>query len=77
LAERRLVLPEGAVMVEQSDSEGEPDPFELTLSVGIASRQLGDGEDARALLRRAHKALWEAKQNGGGGWAVSRIPRAG
>jgi PleD family two-component response regulator len=49
----------------------------MTLSVGIASRQLGDGEDARALLRRAHKALWEAKQNGGGGWAVSRIPRVG
>ena len=37
---------------------------------------LGDGEDARALLRRAHQALWEAKQTGGGGgWAVSRPPR--
>jgi PleD family two-component response regulator len=77
LAERRLTLPEGAVVIEQSDSGQEPEPYEMTLSVGIASRQLGDGEDARALLRRAHKALWEAKQNGGGGWAVSRIPRIG
>ena len=77
LAERRLALPEGAVVLEQSDSGQEAEQVELTLSVGIASRQLGDGEDARALLRRAHKALWEAKQNGGGGWAVSRIPRSG
>jgi diguanylate cyclase (GGDEF)-like protein len=64
LAERRLMLgePEG----EQS---------EVTLSIGIASRFLGDAEDARALLRRAHKALWEAKQTGGGGWAVSHVSR--
>ena len=66
LAERRLALPEG---VENTD------PAEMTLSIGIASRLLGDGEDARALLRRAHKALWEAKQCGGGGWSVSRAVR--
>jgi PleD family two-component response regulator len=47
----------------------------MTMSVGIASRMLGDGEDARSLLRRTHKALWEAKQSGGGGWAVSRVPK--
>ncbi len=68
LADRRMALPESVGPVDLT----EPPPVEMTLSVGIASRLLGDGEDARALLRRAHKALWEAKQSGGGGWAVSR-----
>jgi diguanylate cyclase (GGDEF)-like protein len=71
LAERRLALPEGGVTGDQTEVA----QLELTLSIGIASRLLGDGEDARALLRRAHKALWDAKQSGGGGWAVSRAPR--
>ena len=71
LAERRLALP---VDVADMD-ETEPMQSEMTLSIGIASRLVGDGEDARALLRRAHKALWDAKQVGGGGWAVSRAPR--
>lgn len=66
LAERRLALP---------DATAEDDRTEITFSIGIASRLLGEGEDARALLRRAHKALWEAKQAGGGGWAVSRVSR--
>ena len=70
LAERRLVLPEAVGGDERDAAE-----LEMTLSIGIASRALGDGEDARALLRRAHKALWDAKQTGGGGWAVSRTPR--
>jgi diguanylate cyclase (GGDEF)-like protein len=70
LSERRLALP------EMGSGDGtEVAQLEMTLSVGIASRALGDGEDARALLRRAHKALWDAKQSGGGGWAVSRSPR--
>ncbi len=72
LAERRLALPVGVVDVEDT----EPMQSEMTLSIGIASRLVGDGEDARALLRRAHKALWDAKQVGGGGWAVSRAPRS-
>ena len=71
LADRRLTLPEGG----HSDDPEEAVQSEVTLSIGIASRMLGDGEDARSLLRRAHKALWEAKQGGGGGWAVSRSPR--
>jgi diguanylate cyclase (GGDEF)-like protein len=72
LADRRLALPEGGLDdVEQAEVA----QLEMTLSIGIASRMLGDGEDARALLRRAHKALWDAKQSGGGGWAVSRTPR--
>ncbi len=68
LADRRLTLPESAETDEAPQTE-------MTLSVGIASRTLGDGEDARALLRRAHKALWDAKQTGGGNWAVSRARR--
>ena len=67
LADRRLALP---------DATMEDDRTEITYSIGIASRMMGEGEDARALLRRAHKALWEAKQAGGGGWAVSRALRA-
>jgi len=70
LAERRLALP-----VDEGVDPADVETVEMTLSVGIASRALGDGEDARALLRRAHKALWDAKQSGGGGWAVSRAPR--
>lgn len=71
LSERRLALPEGG----QDGVDGEIAQLEITLSIGIASRHLGDGEDARALLRRAHKALWDAKQSGGGAWAVSRGAR--
>jgi diguanylate cyclase (GGDEF)-like protein len=71
LTDRRLALPEVDVNGEQADVT----QLEMTLSIGIASRLLGDGEDARALLRRAHKALWDAKQSGGGGWSVSRSPR--
>ncbi len=72
VADRRLVLPEGG---HHDDDDSEVAQLELTLSIGIASRTVGDGEDARALLRRAHKALWDAKQTGGGGWAVSRVAR--
>ena len=66
LADRRLALPDATV---------DDDRTEITYSIGIASRLMGEGEDARALLRRAHKALWEAKQVGGGGWSVSRSVR--
>jgi len=73
LSDRRLTLPEKG----STGQKTEVTQLEITLSIGIATRTLGDGEDARALLRRAHKALWDAKQSGGGGWAVSRAPRGG
>jgi diguanylate cyclase (GGDEF)-like protein len=73
LGERRLALPESAKGLDQPEAVG----GELTLSIGIAGREPGNGEDARALLRRAHKALWEAKQSGGGAWSVSHIPTTG
>jgi diguanylate cyclase (GGDEF)-like protein len=68
LAGRRLALP----VYDGPEDQSEAAQTEMTLSIGIASRMAGDGEDARTMLRRAHKALWEAKQSGGGGWAVSR-----
>jgi diguanylate cyclase (GGDEF)-like protein len=43
----------------------------VSFSIGIASRQLGSAEDVRALLRRAHMAVREAKSHGGRAWRVS------
>jgi diguanylate cyclase (GGDEF)-like protein len=48
-----------------------PKGASATFSIGIASRQLGSAEDVRALLRRAHMAVREAKSEGGGAWRVS------
>jgi diguanylate cyclase (GGDEF)-like protein len=64
LAQRRFVVGE----------ENDPAASQLSLSIGIASRQVGNGEGARTLLRRAHAALHEVKAAGGGGWRVSRPP---
>ncbi len=80
LAERRLELPArepvpaAPDVVEAAEAFGRS-PEEIAFSIGIASRRVGDGEDARALLRRAHKAMWDAKAAGGGGWAVSRAAK--
>ena len=43
----------------------------VTFSIGIAARYPGSAEDVRTLLRRAHMAAREVKNNGGGGWRVS------
>lgn len=43
----------------------------VTLSIGIASREPITGEDIRTLLRRAHMAAREVKGQGGGAWRVS------
>jgi diguanylate cyclase (GGDEF)-like protein len=48
-----------------------PAALPVTMSIGIASRELGNGEDTRGLLRRAHMAAREAKGKEGGGWHVS------
>jgi diguanylate cyclase (GGDEF)-like protein len=48
----------------------------VTLSIGIASRRAGSGEDVRILLRRAHMAAREVKAKGGGGWRVSHTEDA-
>jgi diguanylate cyclase (GGDEF)-like protein len=65
LRERRLVLPaefSRAVAATQ------------TLSIGIASRMPGCGEDAETMLRRARMAAYEAKQAGGAAWRVALPP---
>lgn len=65
LRERRLSLPDSVtrgVLVTQ------------TLSIGIACRLPGRGEDAQTMLRRARMAAYEAKQAGGAGWRVSHPP---
>ncbi len=65
LRERRLTLPETltrGVAVTQ------------TLSIGIASRLPGGGEDVQTLMRRARMAVFEVQQAGGGGWQVSHSP---
>ncbi|GEM_PF-6908294 len=63
LCERRLTLPEstapGNVRVP-------------SLSIGIASRTVGNEQDIRELLRRAAQAVAKVRDDGGGGWHVSR-----
>ncbi len=48
-----------------------PNGYGMTLSIGIACRRPGTGEDVRTLLRRAHMAARDVKADGGGGWRVS------
>ncbi|WP_146102028.1 GGDEF domain-containing protein [Rhodopila globiformis] len=51
-----------------------PDGHRASLSIGIASRPIGSGEDVRTLLRRAQLAVRDLKAIGGGGWRVSHLP---
>jgi diguanylate cyclase (GGDEF)-like protein len=51
-----------------------PDGHHASLSIGIASRQIGSGEDVRTLLHRSQLAVRELKSIGGGGWRVSHLP---
>ncbi len=44
----------------------------LTLSIGIATRRAGGGEDIDALMRRADAAMYEVKRSGRGHWLVAR-----
>ena len=48
-----------------------PDGPRLTLSIGIASREPGDGEPLGDLIRRADHAMYEVKRGGRGHWRVS------
>ncbi len=43
----------------------------LTMSIGIATRQPGKGEEIDAMLRRADQAMYGVKQAGRGHWAVA------
>lgn len=48
-----------------------PDLPRVTLSIGIASREPGDGESLDSLMRRADRAMYEVKRGGRGHWRVS------
>ena len=48
-----------------------PDLPRVTLSIGIASREAGDGESMDSLMRRADRAMYEVKRGGRGHWRVS------
>ena len=76
ISERRLTIPPPATIAGPVHEE-DGILTEMTYAIGLVSRVPGDGEDARTLLRRAHSALWEAKQTTGGAWAVSREALAG
>ncbi len=47
----------------------------LTMSIGIACRWPGQGEDIDALIHRADQVMYEVKRAGRGHWRVSRIER--
>ncbi len=48
-----------------------PNGATARFSIGIVCRDVGSGEDIRVLLRRAHVAVSEVKNQGGGSWRVS------
>ena len=47
----------------------------LTMSIGIACRQPGEGEELEDVIQRADLAMYEVKRNGGGHWRVSNPER--
>jgi diguanylate cyclase (GGDEF)-like protein len=48
-----------------------PDGPRVSLSIGIASRDPGEGEPLDSLMRRADRAMYEVKRGGRGHWRVS------
>jgi diguanylate cyclase (GGDEF)-like protein len=48
----------------------------ITLSIGVAGRWPGTGEDADALLERADQALYAVKRGGRAHWRVARVESA-
>jgi diguanylate cyclase (GGDEF)-like protein len=44
----------------------------LTMSIGIATRWPGRGEDVEALVQRADQVMYQVKRSGRGHWQVSR-----
>lgn len=45
--------------------------FELSLSIGIACRQPGSGEELEDIVQRADRVMYEVKRGGRGAWRVS------
>jgi diguanylate cyclase (GGDEF)-like protein len=59
-----------AVPRDLADLTG-PDLPRITMSIGIASKEPGDGETLDSLMRRADRAMYEVKRGGRGHWRVS------
>jgi diguanylate cyclase (GGDEF)-like protein len=68
-AERADTL--GQRRLSMSDWDGRDPVTGQTVSIGIATRLPGSGQDAVGLLRRANTAMRAVKQAGGAGWLVS------
>ncbi|MCW3474833.1 sensor domain-containing diguanylate cyclase [Limobrevibacterium gyesilva] len=51
------------------------DPAALSMSIGIATRWPGQGEDIEMLIHRADQVMYEVKRAGRGHWRVSRAER--
>ena len=65
----RLTFPRDAAEFALPGQEG------LTMSIGIACRQPGEGEELDDVIQRADLAMYEVKRNGGGHWRVSNPER--
>ena len=51
---------------------GDPGVPGLSMSIGIATRWPGRGEDIEALIQRADQVMYEVKRAGRAHWRVSR-----
>ncbi len=60
---------EGPKILAHLATDGAPP---LTMSIGIATRWPGRGEDVEALTQRADRVMYEVKRAGRGHWRVSR-----
>lgn len=65
----RLTFPQEAAEFALPGQQG------LTMSIGIACRQPGEGEELEDVIQRADLAMYEVKRNGGAHWRVSNPER--
>lgn len=65
----RLTFPRDAAEFALPGQQG------LTMSIGIACRQPGEGEELDDIIQRADLAMYEVKRNGGNHWRVSNPER--
>ena len=59
---------------EMADLSGDED-VQLSMSIGIACRQPGSGEELDEVIQRADQAMYDVKRNGRGHWRVSHVER--